>query len=133
MSDEARPRVGSIGWVDLTVDDAAGVRDFYREVVGWGASEVDMGGYSDFCMLEDGTEKPVAGVCHGRGGNAGLPPVWLVYITVADLDASAARCAELGGRVIAPARSAGGGRFCVIEDPAGAVAALYEPPKGAGG
>jgi predicted enzyme related to lactoylglutathione lyase len=132
MSEGTVPEVGSIGWADLTVDDAARVRDFYRQVAGWAATEVDMGGYSDFVMHGAGAGRAVAGVCHARGANAGLPPVWLVYITVADLDASASRCVELGGRVVAPARVAGGGRFCVIEDPAGAVAALYEPALGAG-
>ena len=120
--------VGTIGWVDLTIDDASGVRDFYRSVVGWGTSEVEMGGYSDFCMTIPGTEKAVAGVCHARGGNAGLPAQWLVYITVADLDASLARCRELGGEVVAgPKGKPGSQRYAVIRDPAGAVAALYEP------
>jgi len=28
-------QVGKIGWIDITVDDATGLRDFYKEVVGW--------------------------------------------------------------------------------------------------
>ena len=71
---------------------------------------------------------PAAGVCHARGANEGLPAAWLVYLTVADLDASVAKVAELGGEILLPAKSMGGyGRYCVIKDPAGAVAALYEP------
>ena len=27
--------VGKIGWIDMTLDDAPGVRDFYKAVVGW--------------------------------------------------------------------------------------------------
>ncbi|MBW8873323.1 MAG: hypothetical protein JF614_00025 [Acidobacteria bacterium] len=45
---------------------------------------------------------------------------------VADLDASIARCLERGGKVVAGRRSMGQARFCVIQDPAGAVAALYQ-------
>ena len=38
MSDAPpRPPVGTIGWTDLTVPDADGLRDFYSAVVGWGA------------------------------------------------------------------------------------------------
>jgi len=70
----------------------------------------------------------VAGVCHERGPNAGLPPQWLMYITVEDLDRRMSRCRELGGQIIAgPKSMSGHGRYCVIRDPAGAVAALIEP------
>ena len=125
--DKNSEKIGSIGWADLTVEDATGLGDFYSEVVGWSATGVEMGGYSDFCMNGPQTDNPVAGICHARGLNAGLPPVWLIYITVADLDASMARCVELSGQVILGPRMMGAqGRYCVVRDPAGAVAALFE-------
>ncbi len=118
--------IGKIGWVDMTVDDASTVRDFYKEVVGWGHEDVSMGDYADFAMTTP-TGDGVAGICHARGSNAELPGGWLVYITVADVEASAAACAANGGEVIVPVRGLAGGRFCVIRDPAGATAALYQP------
>jgi predicted enzyme related to lactoylglutathione lyase len=122
-------KVGTIAWADLTIPDADQVRDFYRAVVGWTAEPVEMGGYSDYSM-ERADGQVVAGICHARGVNAGLPAQWLVYIIVADVDASAARCVELGGTIIAgPRGSAEQGRYCVIQDPAGAVAALYAPAR----
>jgi predicted enzyme related to lactoylglutathione lyase len=123
-----KPSAGKIGWVDLTVEDAATVRGFYEAVVGFESSPVDMGGYSDFNMLAQGSTEPVAGVCHARGSNADLPPAWMVYFTVEDIAASAARCEELGGDLVVPPRGLGGGRYCVVRDPAGAVCALYQPP-----
>ncbi len=128
MGDSKRSSVGTIGWRDLTVQDAEKIRDFYQGVVGWETSAVDMGGYSDFSMIPPGTDEAVAGVCHARGSNAGLPPQWLLYITVEDLDRSTAKCRELGGTIVVDPRPLAGGRFCVIRDPAGAVCALYEPP-----
>ena len=126
MSDQNQ--IGAIGWADLTVENAEQVRDFYRHVAGWEVAPLDMGGYSDFTMLAPGTDQPVAGVCHARGANADLPPVWLVYITVADLDKSVQQCLRRGGEVVAgPKGGLGQDRYCVIRDPAGAVAALYEP------
>ncbi len=119
--------VGKIGWIDMTVDDATGLRDFYRSVVGWETDDVDMGGYSDFVMKMPGSGDGVAGVCHARGSNADLPPGWLIYIIVADVEHSAAACTASGGKVIVEPRGLAGGRFCVIEDPAGSVAALYQP------
>jgi predicted enzyme related to lactoylglutathione lyase len=44
--------IGSVGWVDLTVPDAPRLRDFYQAVVGWRASDLDMGGYADYVMQQ---------------------------------------------------------------------------------
>lgn len=118
-------KFGQVSWVDLTVKNAEQVRDFYKEVVGWNSADVDMGGYSDYNMnLEDG--KMVAGICHSRGLNANLPPQWLIYITVSNLEKSLARCKTLGGKIIDGPRSMDESRFCVIQDPSGAVAALWQ-------
>jgi predicted enzyme related to lactoylglutathione lyase len=107
------PKMGTIGWIDLTVPDADAIRDFYSAVAGWAPSPVPMGGYDDYA-------------------NAGLPAQWLVYITVPDVDAAAAACRERGGDVLIAPKDAGGyGRYCVIRDPAGAVAALFTPAAGA--
>ena len=125
---DAKPAPGTIGWVDLTVDDALEIRDFYAAVVGWTHGGVSMGDYDDFNMQVPTTSVPVAGVCHKRGSNADLPSQWLIYVNVADLDQSMSRCRDLGGSVISgPKVMAGMGRFCVIQDPAGAVMALFEP------
>ena len=87
-----------------------------------------MGDYADYCMHPTGDAKPVAGICHARGPNADLPPQWLIYITVSDLDQSVQRCRDTGGKVLREPRSMGSyGRLAVIQDPAGAVAALLEP------
>jgi predicted enzyme related to lactoylglutathione lyase len=123
------PEPGTISWQDLTVADAEAVRDFYQAVVGWKPEPLSIGGYSDFVMSADGAA--VAGICHARGANTGLPPVWLIYITVEDLDHSLDECERLGGSLVAAPRSYGGGRYCVIKDPAGALCALYQPPDAA--
>lgn len=126
----ATPGPGTITWTDLTVEDAERIRDFYQAVIGWTPASLSMGTYADYVMkADDGAE--VAGVCHARGSNAELPPVWLVYITVEDLDRSLAECQRLGGAVLTPPRSYAGGRFCVIRDPAGAICALYQPSDAA--
>jgi predicted enzyme related to lactoylglutathione lyase len=124
----AVPPIGSIGWVDLTVPNADELRDFYSAVIGWVPTPLSMGGYSDYVMQAPEAESPQAGICHARGANASLPPVWLVYLIVADLDASLEACTARGGEVLAGPRGAGGtARFAIIRDPAGAVAALHQP------
>jgi hypothetical protein len=119
--------VGKVGWIDITVDDASGLRDFYSKVVGWKTEHVSMGDYDDFAMAMPGNGEAVTGICHARGENADLPRGWLIYIVVADIAESIAACEAGGGRIVLAPRGLAGGRFCIIEDPSGATAALYQP------
>ena len=127
MADEEKVMPGTIVWRDLTVGDAETVRDFYTQVIGWDTRPEEMDGYEDYHMIAPGSDQSVAGICHARGINADLPPQWLVYVIVEDVDASANSCRELGGDIVTGPREMGTGRFCVIRDPAGAVLALYAP------
>lgn len=119
--------IGKIGWIDMTVGDATTLRDFYQGVVGWKVEDTSMGDYNDYTMMSPGDGDAIAGVCHARGSNADIPGGWLIYITVADVEASVATCIDMGGKVVVEPRGLAGGRFCVIEDPNGAVSALYQP------
>ena len=127
-ADDAGRGAGRISWLDLTVPDASATRDFYRQVVHWTVQDVEMEDtgepYSDYNMLgEDGN--PAAGVCHARGSNLGLPPVWMIYLPVGDLAESIRRVHEEGGKVI-KARRGGDGEYAyaVVQDLVGACLAL---------
>ncbi len=127
MSEEVKPpsKLGTIGWFDLTVADAGAIKDFYSAVVGWKATETPVSDYADYTM--EAPRGPVSGICHARGANANLPPVWLIYLHVADLDDSLASVRQLGGEVISgPTDYGPSGRFAIIRDPAGAHCALYQ-------
>lgn len=120
--------VGRIAWLDLTVSDASATRDFYRQVVGWSVQDVEMEDegerYADYNMLgADGS--PAAGICHARGVNLGLPPIWMMYLPVGDLTESLRRVREGGGEVIKETRGPDGKLACaVIQDPVGVWLAL---------
>jgi predicted enzyme related to lactoylglutathione lyase len=130
MSQSPKPEIGAITWTDITVENAKEIRDFYSEVVGWQSTPVNMAEYNDFSMNTPETGKTVSGICHARGVNADLPSQWLIYITVENIDKSSDHCVRLGGKILTGPKSMGDyGRFCVIQDPAGAVAALIEPAK----
>lgn len=122
--------VGRIAWLSLTVPDAEATRDFYTQVVGWTWQEVQVadeaGPYADYTMrAADGT--PAAGVARARGRDAGLPPVWLIYLPVGDLDESLRRVDEEGGKVIRRLARDGGARdFAVVQDPVGVYLALTQ-------
>lgn len=117
---------GQVGWFDISVPDAEALKDFYSRVVGWKTDPVEMEGYNDHCVIPPGTDAPVGGICHARGSNAELPPQWLIYITVADLDESLRQVKELGGSVIGEIRDYGASRYAPIRDPAGAACVLFQ-------
>ncbi|MDJ0757984.1 MAG: VOC family protein [Woeseiaceae bacterium] len=123
MSDN---EIGSVGWMDMSTEDAVGVSRFYSEVVGFQLAPTDMGGYEDFTLVAPGTRSPVAGVCHARGPNEDFPGGWLPYFIVTDLDRSLQKCHELGGKTLIESRSYGDGRYCVVQDPGGTATALYQ-------
>ena len=82
------------------------------------------GRYADYNMLGvDGN--PAAGVCHARGVNLGLPPIWILYLPVGDLAESLRRVRAGGGKLIKEATGADGGyAYAVIQDPVGPCLAL---------
>ena len=116
--EESKP--GQILWHDLTVDNAEIISDFYQGVLGWGKEGLSMGEYDDYLIKSSKNGDVVAGVCHARGGNEGIPPQWLMYVKVVNLDESIAKCIELGGKVLGEKRKMGEGFYSLIQDPAGA-------------
>lgn len=52
----------------------------------------------------------------------GMPPTWGCYVTVDDVDVTARMAEQLGGKLLVPPQDIPDvGRFCVIQDPQGAV------------
>ena len=125
-------KIGEIVWVDLTIPDAEKVREFYSAVTGWGADAFPVADYNDYVISTPEDKQTVAGICHARGENAALPPHWLIYIKVKNLDESVAAAKSKGGQVVAGPKKFGGARYCVLRDPAGAAFAVMEGEAGDG-
>ena len=125
MNESKESNIGAVEWMDLTVEDAEQVQDFYSQVVGWDSAPVSMGEYNDFNINKPGSGETVAGICHARGSSSNLPAQWLIYVRVASVEQSATACEKLGGKVLDGPRTMGGNQFCVVQDTAGAVLALF--------
>ena len=128
VSRDAAASIGCISWLDLTVANASAIRDFYQKVVGWSVQDVAMEDtrerYADYSMLGD-DRNPAAGVCHARGVNVGLPPIWMLYLPVGDLAESLRRVQEGGGKIIKETTGGDGGyTYAVVQDPVGVCLAL---------
>jgi predicted enzyme related to lactoylglutathione lyase len=123
MSDN---KIGTMAWLDLSVGNAESVKSFYADVIGWKTESVSMGDYDDYAMLEPNNNEAVAGVCHAQGVNKDLPPAWLPYFLVADIDVSIKAVQANGGSLVTEVKSMGRDKYAVIKDPAGAVCAIYQ-------
>ena len=115
-------------WTELATPDVARSREFYTRLLGWTVRESPMGpDFTYYVVQTDG--KDIGGMYQTGGpGMENIPPHWLPYVGVEDVDASAKQVAELGGKLITePMDIPNTGRFCVIQDPGGATLALFTP------
>jgi predicted enzyme related to lactoylglutathione lyase len=109
----------------MTTDPTA-AKAFYNQLVGWGTQPYE-GGDMPYTMWTAG-EEPVGGVMDlpKEASDAGAPPHWIAYTAVSDVAATCDRAVELGGTVLHPATDIeGAGCFAVLQDPQGAVFAVY--------
>lgn len=120
---------GTFSWTDLSTTDTAGANAFYRPLLGWEGEEMPAGdGFTYWMMRLDGHD--VAGMSAMREDQraAGAPPAWLSYVTVEDVDATADRVAGLGGSLLMPPFDVlDAGRMALLQDPQGAVLAVWQP------
>jgi len=117
---------GSLTWNELTTRDPEGSKAFYSKVFGWKPRDEPMGSVTYTRWLLDGA--PVGGMMPMEGDlwPADLPPHWMVYFAVEDVDAVAETADKLGGSVSVPPTDTAAGRFAVLGDPAGASFSVIE-------
>lgn len=122
---------GQFCWIDLMSTGMAAAGAFYAEVFGWVIDQQqtqDGPPYANFTL--QGKTVCGLGEMNDAMKSSGMPPVWNSYISVADVDAVAARAVELGGRVALPVMPVvEAGRLAVIQDPTGAFVSLWEPKQ----
>lgn len=117
---------GTPSWVELSSPDTDASAAFYRELIGWEATDPgpveETGGYRMF--QHDG--KNVAGLMGHM--QEGQPTAWSTYISVTDADEAAAKVKAAGGSVLVePMDVMDIGRMAYFSDPTGAVFAVWQP------
>ncbi len=120
---------GTPSWVDLMVPDPAAAKAFYTALFGWEYTDEDTGMPDNpYTMcLKDGKSVAGMGKQFDHEAEQGIPPHWNCYVTVADIEASAAKVPELGGTVFAPPMDVmDAGRMSVLADPTGAVSCIWQ-------
>ena len=113
----------TVCWNELMTPDTDAATRFYGELFDWRVKEspTPWGAYYEL-LTAAGTAAGMLPITEEMGE---VPPNWLVYVSVADCDATARRAAELGGGVIRSCADIPDiGRFAVVHDPRGAVFAV---------
>lgn len=110
---------GAFCWNELATRDTEAAKGFYAAVFGWGAEVNDLptgGSYTEWKL----GDRSIGGMMQITPPMPDdLPPHWLVYFCVAELDAALAKAQELGGTVVAPRMDSPAGPFAVVSAPDG--------------
>ena len=124
MSTGVQTAVGKFVWHENNSTDVEKAASFYTELVGW-ETEVWKPGEMDYPMIKAGDKT------HGGFGTAegGAPSHWLGHVLVENVDDTAERATQAGGKVVAgPFEIPEIGRMAVIADPQGAILSAYASP-----
>jgi uncharacterized protein len=119
---------GNFVWHELRTTDAKGATDFYTHVVGWEAKSSGDPGGVPYTLLAAG-KFDVAGLMEltPEMSAGGMPPGWVGFIGVDDVDVYAKRIEEAGGKLHFPPMDIPTvGRFASVEDPQGATFLIFK-------
>jgi len=124
---------GTFCWIELATTDQSAAKSFYSSLFGWHANDMPMGPdeYYTIFQLEDRASAAAYTLRPDR--SPGVPPHWMIYISVKSADDTAGRATQAGGKVLAPPFEVGDyGRMAVLQDPAGATFSIWEPKTNQG-
>lgn len=117
---------GALVWNELATNDTEKAKEFYTELFGWSADEMDMGGGMMYTAFING-DRPAAGMMAIGPDMGDMPPAWSVYFAVNDCDKIVEEAKSLGGEVVVPPTDIPDvGRFSFLTDAQGAVFAIIK-------
>lgn len=125
MSD--KPSFGELCWNELSTPDVKAAKEFYGKLFGWEFEDHDMGDMT-YTMVKVKGKRACAGFwAIPKEMQGQIPPNWMSYISVENVEKSLEQAVKLGAKVMKPASDAGTfGRFAIIVDPTGAAFALWQ-------
>ena len=121
-------QLGHFAWYELLTTDLAAAGAFYGQVVGWGVKDASTTGQA-YTVFTAGNA-PMGGLMElpEEGRRLGATPRWVGYVSVDDMDATAAQIRRLGGAIFVPPTDSNIGRISVVADPQKATFALVKEP-----
>ena len=121
---EQMKQPGMFSWNELITSDVKGAKQFYSKLLGWTLEDESNPNGMQYTRVKANNHE-IGGIMATPKEAKGMPSMWGSYVTVDDVDAMMNRVTQLGGRIIAEPRDIPHvGRFCVIQDPQGALLTL---------
>lgn len=119
---------GTFSWAELATTDQRAANTFYGRLLGWRVEEVPLSAGETYSMFSlDGRRTGAACTMREDERAQGIPPHWTLYVAVDNADDVAARAPARGGRVLVPPFDVmDAGRMAVLQDPTGAVLAIWQ-------
>jgi predicted enzyme related to lactoylglutathione lyase len=123
---EGAPEVGEASWHELMTTDAPAALKFYSEIFGWQPSEaMDMGPMGKYHMFNR-PHGMIGGMMNKPPEMANVPPHWMIYFRVPDINAAVDRIKANGGQILNGPMEVPGGDWVVnAMDPQGAAFSLH--------
>ena len=125
---QAPPKPGSFVWHELMTRDTSRAKNFYSKLFGWKMQDDEMMPGFIYTMISNKGDM-LGGMMAITPEQGDTPPHWMIYISVRDVDATAAQCEAAGGEIIVPAHDIPVGRWALLQDPTGAKFAIYKGRK----
>ena len=116
---------GTFIWHEVYAPDAEASHRFYADLIGWKTKSMEMGPGAEYRMFTKGRKDMAGALSTQMPQMKGVPPHWLTYIGVDNVDATAKQCVKLGGKVMAPPMNIPVGRMAILTDPQGAAFAVF--------
>jgi predicted enzyme related to lactoylglutathione lyase len=118
---------GTFSWIDVNTSDQEAGKSFYTQLFGWGAEDNPIPDGSVYTMFQqEGLDVAAISQMSPEMAASGMPPTWNSYISVDNLDKAVSQVEAAGGKVMMPAFDVmDSGRMAMIQDPAGAMFALW--------
>lgn len=116
---------GAFSWFELITSDVPAAKGFYSQLFGWKLKESPISG-RPYTVIEVAGQE-IGGMTPTPPNQSDMSPMWGNYITVDDIQATADKVQELGGKVlISPMKIENVGQFALIQDPQGATFCAIE-------
>lgn len=119
---------GTFCWIELGTTDANGAKTFYKELFGWDYEDSPVGPDMMYTMIKlDG--KDVGGLYQMSSEMLAqqIPPHWLSYVSVTNADEATEQAKSAGATLLkGPFDVSDAGRMAVLQDPTGAVFAVWQ-------
>lgn len=133
MSGSITKKTSTFGWVEMGAENLNKAKQFYETIFGWTGEIANINSPMPYAVMKT-QGKVTAGIYQltEEMKMKNIPPHWLTYIYVNNVNNTLELAVKSGGKIMQPAFDVERvGRIAVVSDPSGAVFAIWEADENA--